>query len=255
MRNVLTIAAKELRSYLVSPVAWVVATVFLVISGWFFNAALQWYAAVSLQLTQDPSALHLANVNRMVFEPLFQNLAVVLLLLVPLVTMRLLAEEKKNRTAHLLFTSPVRLGEIIAGKFAAAVALLAAVLLLTLYMPLLAWTHGSIDWGPIFCGYLGMILLTAAFAAWGLFASSLTENQIVASVISFCLLLIFWALGWVAPQDGGTLGTVIEQLSLGNHVEGFFRGVVELKDVIFYLSAAALPLFLTHRVLDSARWR
>lgn len=254
MSRVISIVAKELRSYLVSPIAWVVATVFLSVTGFLFYSIITWFSLQSFQMMQYPDAAGQVNVNRMVFAPIFQNAAVTLLLIIPMVTMRLLAEEKRNRTAQLLFTSPVRLGEIVAGKFSAALILLAMILLATLYMPLLVAVYGSVDWGPIWTSYLGLILFAGAATALGLFASSLTENQIVAAVITFGLLLMFWIIGWMA-QQGGDLGPVLEHLSLTNHLDGFLRGSVELKDIAYYLTLCAFGLFLTHRVLESNRWR
>ena len=253
MSRILTIAGKELRTYLVSPMAWVVATVFLGVSGLLFYNIVTWYSMQSFQMMRFPMMGHM-NVNRMVFQPTFHNMAVTLLLLVPIVTMRLLAEEKKNRTAQLLFTSPVRLGEIVAGKYLAAMVLLSGMLLVSLYMPLLVWFYGSLDWGPIFTGYLGMVLLLGAFVAFGLFASSLTENQIIAAVLTFGILLVFWLLGWAA-ELGGDFAKVFEHLSIITHLEGFLKGVIEVKDVVYYVSVAAFGLFLTHRVLESNRWR
>lgn len=260
MSRALIITAKELRTYLVSPVAWVVATVFLAVTGLLFYNIMAWYSLQSFQMLQfqgqmgQMAQLGQLNVNRMVFEPTFHNMAVTLLLLVPIVTMRLLAEEKKGRTAQLLFTSPVRLGEIVAGKYAAALVLLSAILFLTAYMPVLVWTYGSLDWGPILTSYLGMVLLIGAFVSFGLFASSLTENQVVAAVLTFGILLVFWLLGW-ASQTGGEFGPLFEHLSIITHLDPFLRGVVELKHVAYYVSVSAFGLFLTHRVLDSARWR
>lgn len=254
MRSVFTIATKELRAYLVSPVAWVVATIFLLVTGLLFYNVVSWYSLQSFQMMQFQGAMGQVNVNRMVFEPTFRNVAVTLLLLVPIVTMRLLAEERKNRTAQLLFTSPVRLGEIVAGKYLAAVLLLAGMLLVTAYMPLLVWFYGELDWGPVLTGYLGMVLLIGAFVSFGLFASSLTENQIIAAVVTFGILLVFWLLGW-AGQMGGDFAEVFDNLSIITHLDGFLRGVVELKNVVYYLSVSAFGLFLTHRVLDSNRWR
>lgn len=254
MTGTLTIAAKELRSYLVSPVAWVVATVFLGVTGLLFYNMLSWYSLQSYQMMQIQGIGGEINVNRLVFEPVFHNVAVTLLLLVPMVTMRLLAEERRSGTLQLLFTSPVRLGEVVLGKYLAAVTLLAGILLLTLYMPLLVWSFGTLEWGPIGSAYLGLVLLIAAFVACGLFASSVTENQIVAAVLTFGLLLGFWLLGW-AGQVGGSTGAVLEQLSVISHLDGFLRGVVETRDVVYYLSVCAFGLFLTHRVLESSRWR
>lgn len=254
MNPIVVIAQKELRSYLVSPVAWVVATVFLLVTGLLFYNILWWYTGVSFQLMQAPEGAGQVNVNRMVFAPTFQNVAVTLLLLVPIVTMRLLAEEKKSRTSHLLLTSPVRLGEIVGGKFAAALVLLSVILLSTVYMPFLVWLYGALDWGPIATGYLGLVLLTAACTALGLFASSLTENQIVAAVVTFGLLLTFWILGWLG-QQGGDWAEALGHLSLTGHLEGFLQGTIQLSDVVYYLSLTAFGLFLSHRVLDSNRWR
>lgn len=254
MSRVFTIAAKELRTYLVSPMAWVVATIFLLVTGLLFYNVITWYSMQSFQMLQYQGPTAQVSINRLVFEPVFHNVAVTMLLLVPMVTMRLIAEEKKNRTTQLLFTSPVRLGEVVFGKYLAAVALLAGILLLTLYMPLMVWAYGTIDWGPIFAAYLGLVLLIATFVAFGLFASSLTENQIVSAVVTFGVLLVFWLLGWAA-QLGGDFAKVFEHLSIITHLDGFVRGVVEVKDVAYYLSASAFGLFLTHRVLDSNRWR
>lgn len=254
MSRVATVALKELRTYLVSPVAWVVATIFLLVTGLLFSNIVTWYSMQSFQMMQYQGAAGQVNVNRMVFEPVFHNVAVTLLLLVPIVTMRLLAEEKRTSTAQLLFTSPVRLGEVVAGKYAAAVILLSGILLITLYMPLMVWAYGTLDWGPVLTGYLGTVLLIGAFVSLGLFASSLTENQIVAAVLTFGILLVFWLLGWAA-QLGGDLSQVFENLSIVTHLESFLRGVIEVKDVVYYLSVSAFGLFLTHRVLDSNRWR
>lgn len=254
MSPVVTIAAKELRTYVVSPIAWVVATIFLLVTGLLFYNIITWYSMQSFQMMQFQGAMGDVSVNRMVFEPTFHNVAVTLLLLVPIVTMRLLAEEKKNRTSQLLFTAPVRLGEVVAGKYAAAVILLSAMLLLTLYMPVLVWAYGGLDWGPLISSYVGLILMIGAFVSFGLFASSLTENQIVGAVLTFGILLVFWLLGWAA-QLGGDLARVFEHLSIITHLEGFLRGVIELKAVVYYLSVSAFGLFLTHRVLDSSRWR
>jgi ABC-2 type transport system permease protein len=255
MRGIVTIAGKELRCFFVSPVAWVVAVVFLAVSGFLFYGIVSWYSLQSFQMMQFPEGMGQVNVNRFVFVPTFQNMAITLLLMVPIVTMRLLAEEKKNRTAQLLFTSPVRLAEIVGGKFLAAFVLLAAMLLLSLYMPLMIWAYGSLDWGPILTGYLGLLLLVASFAALGLFTSSLTENQIISAVLTFGILLIFWAIGWAGQQGSGGFAAVLGRLSIMNHLEGFLQGAVEIKDIVYYLSVVAFGLFLTHRVLDSNRWR
>lgn len=254
MTGTLAIAAKELRSYLLSPMAWGLAAVFLCLSGLEFYHRLSLYGAQSAQWMQYSDVVGHGSVNRLVFEPTFYKVAMIHLLLVPMVTMGLLAEERRSGTLQLLLASPVRLGAVVLGKYLAAVALLTAMLLLTFYMPLLAWRFGALEWGLVGSTYLGLVLFSAAFAAWGLFASGVSETPLVAAMLSFGLLLGCWALGW-AGQMGGNTAAVLTHLSVVTHLRGFLRGVVETREVVYYVSVGAFGLFLTHRALDASRRR
>jgi ABC-2 type transport system permease protein len=188
-------------------------------------------------------------------RPLFSNIAVILLLsLMPLVTMRLLAEERQTGTIELLLTYPVRDGAVLIGKYLAALALYAILLGLTLVYPLMLFFFARPEWAPILTGYLGLFLMGGAFLAVGLLASSLTRNQIVSAVITFGILLMFWVVGWAAENMGGTFGPILRHLSILDHFDSFSKGVLDTKDVIYYLNFTLVALFLAFRSLESQRW-
>jgi ABC-2 type transport system permease protein len=178
------------------------------------------------------------------------------MMIVPLLTMRLLAEEKRTGTAELLFTYPLTDWGVILGKYLAALLVFLVFLLLTAGNALAFATVASIDWGALASGYLGLILLGGSFLALGLFVSSLTENQIIAAVTAFGLLLLFWIIGWYQEVGGGSaIGRVLHFLSMMDHYETFTRGVIDTRDLIYYLSFIYFFLFLTKRQLESRRWR
>lgn len=245
---------KELRLYFTSPVAYAVGTIFLVIAGYFFYSIFAFFTMASMQAMMNPMMARELNVTDSVMRPLFSNLSVILLLIMPLLTMRLVAEERRAGTIELLMTYPIRDGAILAGKYLAALALYAMMIGLTLAYPALVAYHARLEWGPLLTGYLGLLLMGAAFLAVGLFASSLTENQIVAAVITFGVLLMFWVIGWSADYAGGAFGRVLAHLSILEHNESFSRGVLDTKDVIYYLNFTALALFLSLRMLEARRW-
>jgi ABC-2 type transport system permease protein len=195
------------------------------------------------------------NIADSVMRPLFNNMAVVFLFLVPMLTMRLFAEEKRSGTMELLLTYPVRDSEVLAGKFLAAGALYAILLTLTLLYPGLVAYFARVEWGPMLTSYLGLLLIGATFLAVGLLISSLTENQIVAGFGTFGVLLALWVVGWGADSAGGTLRTVLQYLSVIDHLDSFTRGLVDTKDVVYYASIMVLALYLTLRSLESKRWR
>jgi ABC-2 type transport system permease protein len=246
---------KELQLYFSSPIAWAVLAIFALVSGWFFYNVFAFYTLVSMQAAMNPMMARDLSVTEGVLRPLFQNVSVIMLLMMPILTMRLFAEEKKSGTIELLLTYPVRDGEVLLGKYLAALAVFVAMLGLTLAYPLLvAWTT-SLEWGPLLTGYLGLLLQGAAFIAVGILISSLTENQIVAAVATFGTLLFFWVISWASESAGGNLGRVLQHLSITEHFESFAKGVIDSKDVIYYLNLVVLSLFLTLRSLDSKRWR
>ena len=251
----LPVFRKEMRLYFGSPVAYVVFTFFLLISGWFFSQIFLFYSDASMRSFMQPQFCQNLNITENVMRPLFTNMGVVLLFFIPMLTMRLFAEEKKSGTMELLLTYPVRDGEILVGKFLAAAALYVVLLALTLVYPALVAYFTRVEWGPILTGYLGLVLMGGTFLAVGLLVSSLTENQIVAGFGTFGILLLFWVIGWGAEFAGGTLRTVLQYLSVTEHIDTFSRGLIDTKDVVYHASAIALALFLSLRSLESKRWR
>jgi ABC-2 type transport system permease protein len=246
---------KELRLYFTSPVAWVVLTIFLVIGGYFFYSIFAFFTLASMQSAMNPAMGRDLNVTESVMRPLFSNISVILLLLMPLVTMRLFAEERRSGTIELLLTYPVRDGAVLAGKYLAALALYAIMIGMTMLYPGIVMYFAKLEWGPVLTGYLGLLLMGAAFISVGVFTSSLTENQIVAAIITFGVLLIFWILGWSADYAGGATGRVLQFLSILEHNDSFSRGVLDTKDVLYYLNFTLLALFLTLRSLEARRWK
>jgi ABC-2 type transport system permease protein len=250
MKPVYTILKRELKSYFASPIAYVVLLVFLVLSGIFFFLYLQGFVESQF----DPRFQFFKeriNLNDFVVRPYFGTLSIILLIMMPLITMRLIAEERRNFTAELLFTSPVRVFHIILGKFLASFSFFGVMVLISAVYVIVLMTYGNPDLGPLLSGYLGLFLLGGSFLAVGLFSSSLTENQIVAAVISFGILLVFWIIGASSDAQDSILG----YLSIINHLDNFTKGVIELKDIVYYLSFMFFGLFLTHIMLESERWR
>jgi len=249
---------KELIIYFASPIFYLTGFFFLVLAGYFFYANAVYYGIVSLQAAQqasDPQVAAQLNPIMMVYRPLFAVLAIILLFLVPLLTMRLLAEEKRSGTAELLFTYPLSDWFIILGKFGAALLVYLIFLAFTVSYSIALGFMTRLDWGALSAGYLGLTLLGAAFLALGLFASSLTENQIIAGVVAFALLLLFWIIGWVQELGGGPLGLAAQYLSLLDHYENFTKGVISTRDLVYWGSFIFFFLFLTKRQLESRRWR
>ncbi len=257
MRNALTIAGKELRSYFVSPIAYVVLTGFLLLGGWFFfnllarfNFLLSVYSAL-----QNPEAQMRLNLNEFVISPLLHNLSVVLVILIPMITMRSFAEEKRSGTYELLMTSPLSITEIVAGKFIAVVTFLLIMIGLTGIYPLILLAYGNPEVGVMAAGYLGLTLLAVAFATVGLLTSSLTENQIIAAVSCLVVLLLLYVIAWPADTAGPVLGEVLKYLSLTEHFAEMVRGVIDTKELVYFASVILLALFLTQRSVESVRWR
>lgn len=255
MRNIWAILLRELRAYFVSPIAYIFTAVFLVVSGFFFYSILQWFNFQCMQAMQYPQYASQLNINEMVIRPMLHNMSVVFLMIVPFLTMRLFADERRTGTDELLLTSPVTMNQIILGKFFGALAVVMLMLLLTALYPVFAFAYSSPELGPILSGYLGLLLLAACFIPIGLLCSALTENQIVAAVLTFGALLILWVIGWAAESASYAMREVIQYLSLTSHLEDLTKGVIDTKDVVFYLSFSFMGLFLTKMALESRRWR
>jgi len=255
LKNIWIVAKRDLGSSFNSPVFYCLTTVFLVLNGFIFVNILNFFSLQSFQVQQQRGANIGLNLNEMVIEPSLQNMAVILLLIIPLVTMRSFAEEKKSKTFALLLSSPIHLGEIIFGKFLACMIIIGLMIILSVYSIGYLIFVGQPEIGPIFTGYLGMFLMAGCYVSMGLFASSLTDNQIVAAATSFGLALLMWILGWATHAAGPELGQLLEYLALVTHLEPFLKGLINSSDLVYYFSFILFGLFLTHRVLESSRWR
>lgn len=258
MRNFYLIFKKELKSYFASPIAYVVITMFLILTGYFFYNSFALFSTISFQATVNPmlaKQVGLLNITESVVRPLFGNISVILLLMVPLLTMRLFSEEKKSGTIELLLTYPVTDMQVLLGKFLSCMAIFAIMIALTVLYPVLLIVFGQPETGPILTGYIGLFFVGASFVSLGIFASSLTENQIIAATVAFGLLLLFWMISFSASLAGQTFGDILSYISITTHFEGFAKGVVDTEDIVYYLLFITLFLFLTLRILESKKWR
>ncbi len=254
MRNIWTVCRRELYAYFVSPIAWVLLTIFALLSGAFTYLISAAFMRASLEGQMSGQTFPM-NVNEQVIAPLFSNMAVVGLFLIPLISMRLFAEEKRQGTIELLVTSPVHDIEIVLGKWLSAVLLYGALLVVLLADYSFLFLYGNPDWKPVATGFLGILLQGACLLAFGTFISTLTRNQIVAGAIGFALALVLWILNWTTSFGNSDTVQVLNYLSIVSHMDSFSRGVIDTKDLIYYLSMIFFGLFLTSRSLESLRWR
>ena len=195
------------------------------------------------------------NVNQQLIRPLVQNVTILVLFLMPMVTMRTYAEEKRSGTIELLLTSPITDWQIILGKFLGAMSLYAAMLAVTLIHLALLFVYGRPEWKPIVTAYLGLLLLGGCFISVGLFISSLTKNQIVAGMVTFAVFLLLWVITWIGSFSGPTIDQLTQYLSIIDHLDDFGKGVLDTTHIIYYLSFITFGLFLTAKSVDTERWR
>lgn len=256
MKNVLTIMNRELRAYFASPLAYVVMACFLGIVGLFFVTYVIIYSQWSMQAAMNPMAAGSGGLEEIVIRNLYGTFAVIMIFLAPILSMRLLAEEQRLRTAELLLTAPVTTGQLVLGKYLAVLAFAAFMLLLTLQYPAyLMFMGGTPELGPLAAIYLGALLMTGSVLAIGIFTSSLTSNQIVAAVLAFVISLFFWLIGSFGQVGAGEYSEFLGSLSIVTHYEDFMKGIVDTRSVVYYVTFIAFGLFLTQRVVDSGRWR
>jgi ABC-2 type transport system permease protein len=253
--GVFAVFKKEMRSYFASPIAYVVFTIFLLLSGYFFYSILMYFSFISMQVAMNPAMASGLNVTDGILRPLFHDMSVILLLMMPLLTMRLFAEERKLQTLELLLTYPLRDGEVLLGKFLAATALYSLLLFSTAIYPSLLRLWSEVELYPLLIGYLGLLLLGMAFISLGLLFSSLTENQIVAAALAFGALLLFWIIGWAAALTEGDWGLFFRHLSILEHFGSFARGIFETKDLAYYVGFTGFFLFATLKSLETRRWK
>ena len=256
MRNVMAIAGKELRAYFHSPIAYLVMTVWSLLCGYLFYVYTQAYAAASIRQEMSRSSVAFPTINEFIIRSMLQGfLMVALLFLIPLITMRLYSEEKKSGTIELLLTSPVSDLQIILGKYVGALALYATLIALTfLYFGLL-FIYGNPDAKPLLANVLGLFLYGGALLALGMWISTFTKNQIIAGVVAMVLFIILFVLNWPSQITFNSFTQVLSYLSLGSHLDNFAKGVIDLPDVVYYLSAIVLGLFLTARSVDALKGR
>lgn len=257
MKTIFLIAGKEIRSLFVSPIAYVVLTGFLLLGGWFFfNLLFRFTYLLTLYTSfQNLQGLQSLNLNEQVIAPLLHNLTIVLVIMIPIITMRAFAEEKKNGTYELLLTSPLTVSQLVLGKFLGSLFFVLVMILLTGIYPAILLRYGNPELGILASGYLGFFLLAVVFVSVGLLTSSLTENQIVAAVTCFVILLLLYVLSWPSETAGATLGNALKYLSVIEHFSEMVKGIIDTKNLVYFLSLILLSLFLTHRSVEASRWR
>jgi ABC-2 type transport system permease protein len=255
MRNIGIIFVKELRGYFVSPIAYLLLALFGIISAFFFWIYVRGFVQYGMEM-QMSGQMYPMNLNDLVIRPVVSNLAVIGgLLFIPLITMRLFAEEKRNGTIELLTTSPIRDSQVILGKWLAALVLYSCLLAFTAIDFVWLFIYGNPDWKPLAICYLGLFLQAGAMLAIGTFLSTLTRNQIIAGATTFAVFVLLWVMAAVGEFGSSTWLDAISYLSINSHFESFERGVLVTKDLVFYFSMIFLGLFLTARSMESLRWR
>ncbi len=236
MKKVFALFVREFQAYFFSRMAYVVLAAFLVISGYFFSLILEATREASLRYTLG-------------------NMTITLLFITPLITMRLLAEERSTGTIETLMTDPVREVDVVIGKFLAAFSFYILLLVPTLLYIVILKLVGNPDMGPLISGYIGLVLIGSVFISIGVFASSLSKNQIVAGVISLVSLLFLWVIGWAGEARPGVFAKIVAYLGFFDHLEPFQKGIIDTKDVIYYITTSVLFLFLSVRILEARKWK
>ena len=256
MRNILSVAGKELRAYFHSPIAYLVMAIYSILCGFFFYSLTATFVVQSLRMQMEEGGGFPMSLNEMIVRPLFEGiLTVVLLLLVPLITMRLYAEEKRTGTIELLLTSPLTDLQIIIGKLLGALGLYFVMLVLTFLYVGLLFFYGNPDPKPLIANVLGILLFGAALLSLGMWVSTFTRNQIIAAVVAFALFLLLYVFDWVSAYSTTAAGRVMSYLALTTHFDNFTKGVINSGDLVYYLSIIVLGIFLTARSVEALKGR
>ena len=250
MRSVWLVTKREFLAYWNSPVAYAVLAVHLVLAGIFFFGELSGFVALSSRAGGEA-----VDVNQQVIRPYLYSVSVMVLFLLPLVSMRLLAEEKRQGTLEILLTTPVRESAVVLGKFLASLGLYVAMLLGSAAHVGVLFAYGDPEWGPVVTGFLGLFLTGGAYLAIGLFLSGLTQNQVVAATASFAVFLALWLAHWLGSNTSGLLATVLTEISFAGHFENFGRGVLDSADIVFYVSLIAIGLYASTQAVLASRWK
>ncbi|HQE95401.1 MAG TPA: ABC transporter permease subunit [Candidatus Marinimicrobia bacterium] len=254
MGNLLAIYKRDLKGYFFSPIAYVVIGLFLLVNGIFFyvllSSFLEYSYAVMIQRQGYP-----INVNLLMIRPFFQNMSVIVLFVIPMITMRSFSEEKKSGTMELLLTSPLTNWQLILGKFLASFTLYFVMVMVTFLFMVFLFIWGNPSLVPILISYLGILLMGLVLVALGNFISSLTENQIVAAVGTFGATMFLWVIGFAGNFAGKVFGEIFKYLSIVNHFDDFSKGVFDTNHLVYYLSLTFLMLFFTYQSIESSKWR
>ncbi len=248
--KIFSLANKDLKTYFLSPIGYMVLSSFLFLVGFMFYQRLLFFVRQSFQSLQMGQET-LISLNDAVIKPLYGTINILFLFIIPLITMRLISEEKKQKTMELLLTSPLKTMDIVIGKFLSAMYLLFIVLASTLVYPLFLYINGNPDPGQMISMYIGLVFLSASYVAIGIFWSSLTENQIIAATLTFFSLLFFWIIDWATQSASGVFSAVLYYMSIIRHFESFGEGVLSFKDVVYYLSFCSVFLYFACISIDS----
>ncbi|MCC6932528.1 MAG: ABC transporter permease subunit [Deltaproteobacteria bacterium] len=250
---ILRIAAKEIRSSFVTPLVYIICAGFLVVSGFFFFSLLQQFNAVLAQASMMRNIS--PNLNEWVIIPYYQTLEVILLFLIPILTMRSLAEEKKNGTFELLMTSPISVAQLVWGKLLGTAVIVVLMLLTSFTYSLLLIIFSDPEVLPVLIGFLGVVLFAIAFTFLGVAVSAFTSSQVISGVVSLILLLLFYVVDAPATKLPTVIGEFLRYLAPTSHTVGFLKGVLSSIDVIYFLSLMLVGAFIANRALDAQRWR
>ena len=255
MQNILAIWQREMKSYFVSPIAYAVLTLFLVISGVIFLGNLTEIYQYTMTTAQMGQGTQPIDMPAYVTQSLFRTTTVILLFLLPMMTMGLFAEEKKRGTIELLLTTPVNNIQALLGKYLASLTFLLILLASTVITISSLFVYSQPDWKPLLAGYFGLFLYGAALLALGVFISTLTEHQIIAVFVTFAVSLVLWLITVFAASATGAAKDVINYLSVISHLDDFIKGVIDTSHVTYYVTFAFVGLFLAYRSLESMRWK
>lgn len=245
---ILAIAKREFRSMFLSPLAWVILAVIQIILAWSFLTSVDYFFSIQSDLTTLKNA---PGVTDLIATPLLEVASIILLMIVPLLTMRLISEEKRNKTISLLLSAPISISDIVIGKYLGLLFFISTILLLIIAMPLSLSIGTELDIIKLLSGTLGLFLMLAAFSAAGLYMSSLTDNPIIAAMSTFGLLLFLWLLNNSSASDGGT--NVLNYLSLHTHFAPLLRGILNSSDIAYFLLFIIGFIVLTIRQLETQR--
>lgn len=259
MGKIYAIFEREIKSYFVSPIAYIVIALFIGLCGIFFYLMVSTFVQrcyeVDFYAQQWRQMSPVMNLHEWIIRPFFSNIALFALMILPLMTMKLFSEEKKNGTIELLQTSPLTSSQIVIGKYGAVLFLYSIMLVITFIYMLFLVAYGNPEYGQILSGYLGIFFIGGSYLAIGLLFSTFTENQIISAVSTIVVILFLWSIGWLSSSLNPALGKILNYLSLIDHFDTFAKGVIETKNIVFYISFIFVSLFLSYVSIESARWR